>query len=142
MRAKSGCLVGSIHAPHIRHRLHEITDDDSGVGYGARSHDVVADRPILLPQINRHDGNVFQIRLVPCDPIDEAVVKRAVGVNDERAAFAFVPLAMSCRTRCSSILDLPVPVEPQMYKCVERIWGVISRGTPLPSTMPSFREFP
>ncbi len=27
------------------------------------------------------------------------------------------------------------PVEPQTYKCVERISGVISRGTPLPSTM-------
>src|SRR4026209_1248284 len=49
---------------------------------------------------------------------------------------------MSCRARLSSILDLPVPVEPQMYRCVERISGVISRGTPLPSTIPSFTLLP
>jgi hypothetical protein len=39
-------------------------------------------------------------------------------------------------------LDLPVPVEPQMYKCVERISGVMTRGEPAASTKPSFTEFP
>jgi len=51
-------------------------------------------------------------------------------------------LAMSCRTRYSSILDLPVPVEPQMYKCVARISGVIGSGLPVPSTIPSLTVFP
>src|SRR5689334_15983896 len=49
---------------------------------------------------------------------------------------------MSWRTRYSSIFDFPVPVEPQMYRWVARMSGVISRGRPLPSMRPSFRPFP
>ena len=49
---------------------------------------------------------------------------------------------MSCRMRLSSILDLPEPVEPQTYRCVERISGVITRGVARPGPEPSFNVFP
>src|SRR5690242_10370838 len=60
------------------------------------------------------------------------------GSSTRRPHLVWGHLAMSCRIRYSSIFDLPVPVEPQMYKCVDRISGVISSGTPLPSAKPSF----
>ncbi len=45
-----------------------------------------------MPQVNRDDGDLLQVRLVPNDPVEEGVIQGAVGVENEEAAFASGPV--------------------------------------------------
>jgi hypothetical protein len=62
-----------------------------------------------------------------------------VGVQ---TAFGLGPVGYVLADELPQHFDLPVPVEPQMHRCVDRISGVISSGTPFPSTKPSLSLFP
>src|SRR5581483_3211715 len=88
---KAGSLVRASLTPDVCHGLDKVVDEDGRVGRDARPKYIVSYGPVVSAQINGHNWNIFKHRLVPRNPVQNAVIQRTMRIEEENATFALAP---------------------------------------------------